>query len=959
MLLTDSQLHEIRQIIADHHSAFVANVISPRAVAPDTLERLRSKGLLNVQINSVEDAYLYGQLLAALEDPKVAKMSYEQFKAHLKRNPIPLSPIEQRAVQIAEHSAGQYAKGLGNRIDLQTGQVAINADMNLQAKMRDTIRTATAESLAKREIARQLASNLGHETKDWARDWDRIAITEMHNAKERGTADVYAKRYGSGVKMAKRVMGDACEHCFTGQTGIETREGLKAISDIKIGDEVFTHRLRWRKVTHVFQREYSGDIYGFNGDSAHATGNHPYLVDGHWRRADTVKTGQHVGMLRTIGYSDQQPPRVTQCFFFPRIPITSFGSVVPTSPINLNCYFQGGDSYINVVNVDSHFQYWIQMLQKFSQVTRFFWDQTLVFLSCLRNFLTAFLATNSGMCFSCGQCIGFDQTRKRPRFRIFPFFSDSTSLLRSIKVANGDPGFFERAYNIAFPFLVLFRQFLESPKLILVQDGGFLQIHRVRGSQQGFVQIPNWYPLPNQNFFNPSNRNSIFSVKGTATDTHLIASDQILDVHLREIHEMRYTQIDAICKEDYNGTVYNLSVADDESYFANGIVVHNCTRLHVGPDGHPRIFTLAELERNGTNHGRKARDWKPTVSGIHPHCQCVSVRIPEGWGFNEHDELVPGGAGGIAYNSHEDMELAMSEELDLAKSVATGHVDFQGLPIEIENAPGTVRHWKSPDGQEGETVMLFAYGEIEGTMGDDGDPIDVFVGPDPRAKMVYIVHQQNPQTGIYDEAKCFLGFPHEQAARMAYQFHFNRPDFLVTVSPMALDHFKRWAAGTKAGDRLAQGKPGTRYVIPLEKSNVPAPGLSSMGNVSPEMVETQAGARAPGPGVGANYLFNTPKRTRTPTLRESGFDPAPRELFDNLARRHISGRKNKEDYAYNFPLPDGSFLRPMELPENWPMVVTEADEADIEARKKHLIKEGLKNTVAVKNKVELLNDEVE
>ena len=204
-----------------------------------------------------------------------------------------------------------------------------------------------------------------------------------------------------------------------------------------------------------------------------------------------------------------------------------------------------------------------------------------------------------------------------------------------------------------------------------------------------------------------------------------------------------------------------------------------------------------------------------------------------------------------------------------------------------------------------------------------------------------------------------IGFPHEQAARVAYQFHFNRPDFLVTVSPMAIDHFKRWAAGTKAGDRLASGEPATRYVIPLEKSNVPAPGLSSSGNVSPEMVETQAGARAPGPGVGANYLFNTPKRTRTPTLRESGFDPAPRELFNDLARRHISGRKNKEDYAYNFPLPDGSFLRPMELPENWPMVVTEADAPDIEARKKHLIKEGLKNTAAVKNKVELQDNEKE
>jgi hypothetical protein len=590
MLLTDAQLHEIRQIIADHHAAFVANIISPRAVAPDTLERLRSKGLLNVKINSVEDAYLYGQLLAALEDPKLARMSYAQFKEHLKRNPIPLSPIEQRAVQIAEHSAGQYAQGLGNRVDLHTGQTLINADNNLQAKMRDTIRTSTAESLAKRETAKQLASNLGWSTRDWARDWDRIAITEMHQAKERGTADLYAKRYGSGVLVAKRVMPDACEHCV---------------------------------------------------------------------------------------------------------------------------------------------------------------------------------------------------------------------------------------------------------------------------------------------------------------------------------------------------------------------------RLHVGPDGHPRVFRLSELERNGTNHGRKARDWKPVVGTIHPWCQCTMVRIPAGWGFDEHDNLVPGGAGGVRYASHDDMELALREELDLAKSVALGHVDFQGLPVAIENAPGTVRHWKAPDGETGETRMLFAYGYVEGTMGADGDGIDVYVGPDPRAEMVYIIHQQNPDTGIYDEDKVMVGFPHEQAARWAYQAHFNRPDFAVAVSPMSVDAFKRWVAGTSDGNPLQEGKPVTRFVIPLEKSNVPAPGLSSTGNVAPEMVETRADARAPGPGVGANYLFNTPKRTRTPTLRESGFDPSPRELFDNLANRHLAGKKDRADYEFQQPLPEGTLAHPMELPDDWPATISPGDIPDIEDRKKRLIAEGLRNTAPAKNRAEI------
>ena len=764
MLLTDAQLHEIRQIIADHHSAFVANVIHPSAVDPETLERLRAKGLINVKINSVEDSYIYGQLLAALDDPRVAKMGYDELRLYLRRNPVPLSPIEQRAVQVAQHTAAQYAVGLGRRVDLETGQSALNIDTQLQARMRDTIRTATAESIAKRQSAQQLKSDLGWATKDWARDWDRIAITETNNALQRGTADHYAKRFGAGARVAKRVMPDCCEHC---------------------------------------------------------------------------------------------------------------------------------------------------------------------------------------------------------------------------------------------------------------------------------------------------------------------------------------------------------------------------RRLYVGPDGQPRIFRLSQLERNGTNHGRKAREWLPVVGSVHPHCQCQLIRVPEGWGFSEEGELVPGGEYGVDYGGQGDLERCMHEELDLIKSVKVGHVDFQGLPIAIENAPGTTRHWKAPDGQEGDTHMLFAYGYVEDTNGQDGDEIDVFLGPDPRAQMVYVIHQQNPQTGLYDEAKTFLGFSSPAAAKSAYLAHFDRPDYFGWMEAYSITGFKRWIdfgnafkPSTNSGlgnvisgsefedrcaflvkgerfiswpkairgfvsfrscDRESPSKKGTpdrgnadfqlsgdlwksvaftpkssggfyipksrphmplpmfgggnqfqiggivvqsipifmvdvflgaewatqqsfhnnpmlkslaamhpdkpilcvpseisdmasakwsahkarripkshkqqlRFVIPLEKSDVPSPGLSSTGNVSPEMVETMASHRAPGPGVGANYLFNTPKRGKTPTLAEQGHNlsPSPREMLDVLAMRHLQGKKDKTDYEFQEPLPDGALAKPIVLPDGWPSMLDLVDEGDIEAKKKQLIKEGMKNTAAVKNMVKV------
>jgi len=69
----------------------------------------------------------------------------------------------------------------------------------------------------------------------------------------------------------------------------------------------------------------------------------------------------------------------------------------------------------------------------------------------------------------------------------------------------------------------------------------------------------------------------------------------------------------------------------------------HCVRLHLtaGQGSPPRIFKLAELIGNGSNVGKKARDWLATVQPVHPWCACALVRVPEGWGFDEFGNLVP------------------------------------------------------------------------------------------------------------------------------------------------------------------------------------------------------------------------------------------------------------------------------------------------------------------------------
>jgi hypothetical protein len=233
MLLTPEQLQEIRKIIEKHHSAFIVNTIGEEAVPDEVLAELKEKGLVDVQTYSIRESYLYGQLLGQLQNNAAASMSYAQFKDHIRKNPIPLSNIEQHAISMAEQSAGQYCKGLGNRIDTQTGAVLIEADQKLRAQYEEEIRTATAENIAKRETVSQLKSDLGWASRDWARDFKRIALTEKQTAMQQGVADSLRKQYGADVEVFKRPMPDSCKYCKKVHIGPDGQPRIYKLSTLE------------------------------------------------------------------------------------------------------------------------------------------------------------------------------------------------------------------------------------------------------------------------------------------------------------------------------------------------------------------------------------------------------------------------------------------------------------------------------------------------------------------------------------------------------------------------------------------------------------------------------------------------------------------------------------------------------------------------------------------------------
>lgn len=66
----------------------------------------------------------------------------------------------------------------------------------------------------------------------------------------------------------------------------------------------------------------------------------------------------------------------------------------------------------------------------------------------------------------------------------------------------------------------------------------------------------------------------------------------------------------------------------------DGALCEYCRKFYLESDGvTPRVFTMAELASNGSNYGKKASEWQPTLGATHPNERCELVELPNGWGF--------------------------------------------------------------------------------------------------------------------------------------------------------------------------------------------------------------------------------------------------------------------------------------------------------------------------------------
>lgn len=132
-------------------------------------------------------------------------------------------------------------------------------------------------------------------------------------------------------------------------------------------------------------------------------------------------------------------------------------------------------------------------------------------------------------------------------------------------------------------------------------------------------------------------------------------------------------------------------------------------------------------------------------------------------------------------------------------------INWHGCDVTIENPVGSTRSGMV-DMRMWVMKMSNDYGYLQRTKGADGDQIDVFVGNDSKAKMVYVIHTMKaPEFRDYDEDKCMLDFPSEKAARSAFFANYDRPEHFGSMQVMPVEMFINTYVPTK--DRNFRGLP--------------------------------------------------------------------------------------------------------------------------------------------------------
>ncbi len=402
-------------------------------------------------------------------------------------------------------------------------------------------------------------------------------------------------------------------HCVLPGQMVATEGGPVAIEDIQEGDRVLTHKGRYKPVLAAWSNSFEGVVYKFETASGtfELTGNHPVLLRSGWVKAEEVEIGQDVLYAVPSPSADlgltiakHVPALASQPSVAPPIMLDVLGSGVPSRAVAFNSDFDGGQGDINKIATNTVFAFVL--------------DTPLIKRILHGRFELGGI---------CSSSVGASLKHWQKSGIINPL--DLSYLLRYF----GAPGriIIAGVVNRFHRFSHLVRSGFASLPVVLFPTGGYRIAHVAHGNAAQCQQLPQHAIVKPPRNINIRARKPLLDIKtlhkfsdgdavlfleaqgspfndgqsvvldmarggaghsyttnGACKHDNLLSLSPDDEVGHRSGYPLvdevitptqallNYNTITRIHTRQYTGNVYNMTVADDNSYTVNGATVHNC-----------------------------------------------------------------------------------------------------------------------------------------------------------------------------------------------------------------------------------------------------------------------------------------------------------------------------------------------------------------------------------------------
>ena len=428
----------------------------------------------------------------------------------------------------------------------------------------------------------------------------------------------------AGRTMSNSGIGESLtlNNCFKAGTKVITSEGLKNIEDVKIGDMVLSADDKYHRVNNTMVRDYNGDIYHIKSkslyDDIYCTPNHRFLTQNGWVRADRLMIGP-----RVVSQDRLKIPRADFCKKYEIVDIASgFEGGENTrlcyeeesNQITLEklCNKNRFNDSINWAKVSKPVNRYIELTPEVRYlIGRWMGDGSITKYKGKRNHSIIQIVFNAEkerdsaiLCKKIGdKAFGIDGEWRETKQNIIAV-RWSNEILAS---------WFFREFGEKCDGKYLSDKYLGDLEIAkgLFDADGFLDTHGGGRLVLKNKNLINWFRdtmfLNGYNTFNVKKDNSFRNTYSVGYSTS-VGKGKFNSLLAKTYWDGRhnkaalssllsdYIPIDEIIiEENQSCKVYNLSVEEEHSYTANGVVCHNCYVAPQIPDDLSSIFDSVKL----------------------------------------------------------------------------------------------------------------------------------------------------------------------------------------------------------------------------------------------------------------------------------------------------------------------------------------------------------------------------